>query len=214
MSGIVKFSLVDQIYTELRNEIITQKISMGERLNVNELQNKFQISSTPIREALNRLQKEGLIEYKNNVGAKVIDIEEKDIIEIQQVAMALDSTAIKYALKSADVNIMAQELSEIIKRFNKTDDKDEQLSCIWEFTDVFYKYADNSRLTEISYHIKGQQGILRYMYRKQKENPLGIKDHVNMYKAVIAGDVNGAVKALEENYEKGTEILLKFFYNK
>lgn len=146
--------------------------------------------------------------------AKVIDIGEKDIIEIQEIAMALDSTAIKYSLKNIDHKIIAKELSEIIQRFNETDDKDEQLSCIWEFNDVFYKYANNSRLTEISYHIKGQQSILRYMFRIQKENPLGMKDHVSIYECVLLGDVNGAVKALEANYEKGTEILLKLFSNK
>lgn len=209
MAALVKQSLVDQIYNQLRNEIIDQKISWGEKLNVNEMQEKFGISSTPIREAINRLQKEGLVEYKNNIGAKVIDIKEKDIIEIQKVAFTLDCAAIKYAMETGEIEAIAKELSEKIHNYQSTDDEVLRLNYIEQFSNVFYKYSGNSRLIAVSQFVKGQQSMLRNAYRKVKKNTSSIEDHINVYNAVLLGNVDDAIKAIEENYRKGTEVLLK-----
>ena len=57
MAKIKKASLVDQIYSTLREDIITMKLPMGARLNVNELQTELGVSCTPIREAVNRDRK-------------------------------------------------------------------------------------------------------------------------------------------------------------
>lgn len=211
MATLSKQSLVDQIYTELRNEIVSLKVPIGGKLNVSELQERFGISSTPIREALNRLQKEGLVEYKNNVGAKVIDIEEKDIIEIQAVSATLDSAAIRYAIKTGKLEQISQELLEKINSFQETNDGGKRLQSVEEFADVFYKYANNSRLIEMARLIKGQRTMLRNTYRKELKELVSIEDHINIYKAVLAGDVNSAIKSMEENHEKATEILLKIW---
>lgn len=211
MATLSKQSLVDQIYTELRNEIVSLKVPIGGKLNVSELQERFGISSTPIREALNRLQKEGLVEYKNNVGAKVIDIEEKDIIEIQAVSATLDSAAIRYAIKTGKLEQISQELLEKINSFQETNDGGKRLQSVEEFADVFYKYANNSRLIEMARLIKGQRTMLRNTYRKELKELVSIEDHINIYKAVLAGDVNSAIKFMEENHEKATEILLKIW---
>ena len=60
MAILKKQSLVDQIYDQIRYEIIELAVPLGSRLNVSELQERYGVSSTPIREAINRLQKEGL----------------------------------------------------------------------------------------------------------------------------------------------------------
>ena len=211
MAALVKQSLVDQIYIELRSSIVTQKIPWGERLNVSELQQKFEISSTPIREALNRLQKEGHVEYKNNFGAKVIDISEKDMIEIQVVALTLDCAAIKYAMETGKLGEIAEELSEKIKCYQEASDEAVRFHCIEEFTDIFYKYTGNERLISLSHAIKGQQSMLRSTYVKIKNKPSSMEDHIKIYHAVLSGNRNEAIQAMEDNYKKATELLLKVF---
>lgn len=173
------------------------------------MQEKFGISSTPIREAINRLQKEGLVEYKNNIGAKVIDIKQKDIIEIQKVAFTLDCAAIKYAMEPGEFEATAKELSEKIHDYQNTDDEVLRLNYIEQFSNVFYKYSGNSRLVAVSQFVKGKQSMLRNAYPKVKKNTSSIEDHINVYNAVLLGNVDDAIKATEENYEKGTEVLLK-----
>jgi DNA-binding GntR family transcriptional regulator len=86
MAAIKKRSLVDQVYERLRNDIITLRLPLGSKVNVNELQDTLGVSCTPIREAVNRLQQEGLVTYENNVGARVLTLAPKDVEEIQQLA--------------------------------------------------------------------------------------------------------------------------------
>lgn len=214
MAALVKKSLVDQIYEQLREDIITQKIGWGERLNVSELQERFEISCTPIREAINRLQKEGLVEYKNNVGASVIEISENDVVEIQQVASVLDYAAIRYAMKAGDSRKIAEELAVHIKNYQHAKDEMTRSRCIEQFTEVFYKHAKNSRLDAMAKLIKGQQSMLRSTYGKEKKGHSNMDDHVKIYNAVLAGDADAAVKAMEKNYRKGTETLLHAFSKK
>jgi DNA-binding GntR family transcriptional regulator len=210
----VKKSLVDQIYEQLRDEIINQKIAWGAKLNVNELQERFEISCTPIREAINRLQREGLVEYKNNIGASVIEIAEKDVLEIQQVASTLDCAAIRYAMKTGNAKQISEELSVHIKNYQHVKDEITRSNCIEEFINVFYKYAGNSRLVSMAHLIKGQQSMLRSTYRREKKSHSNMDDHTKIYNAVLTGDVDAAVKAMEKNYKKGTEILLQTFSKK
>ncbi|WP_253200612.1 GntR family transcriptional regulator [Clostridium sp. CF012] len=213
MAIIIKRSLVDQIYEQLREEIINQEITWGEKLNVNELQERFGISCTPIREAINRLQKEGIVEYKNNVGAKVIEIGEKDIIEIQEVVMTMDCAAIRYAMETGKINEITEELLKQIKCYQEAKTEITRSHAIEAFSNVFYKYAGNSRLISISHLIKGQQGMLRSTYGKERKDPSDMEEHIKIYKAVLSGDVNAAINAMEDNYKKGTKLLLEVICN-
>jgi DNA-binding GntR family transcriptional regulator len=214
MGTLVKQSLVDQIYIQIRDDIIEQVIPWGKRLNVNELQDKFGISSTPIREALNRLQKEGLIEYKNNIGASVISIEEKDIIEIQKVALTLDCAAIRYAIENDRIDEISNELLYNIKNFKEVNDEIKRSESIEQFIRVFYKYAENSRLIAMSKLIKGQQSMLKSAYRKGREGMASIDNHINIYNAVLEKNIDSAVTFMEKEYKQATEILLNCLVNR
>ncbi|WP_326512759.1 GntR family transcriptional regulator [Clostridium intestinale] len=214
MSAIVKKSLVDQIYEQLKHEIINQDLVWGEKLNVNELQERFEISCTPIREAINRLQKEGFVEYKNNVGARVIDIKEKDVVEIQEVALTLDCAAIKYAIRNEDINSLCEELLNQINRYKVAEDEFTRSNCTEEFSNILYKYADNEKLSSVAKPIKGLQGMLKSTYRKEKKQLSNMEEHVAIYNAIKNKDFLAAVEAMEENYKKGTELLVKVFEDK
>ena len=107
MAVIKRVSLVDQVYEKLRERIVQLKIPFGSKLNVSKLQEEYGVSSTPVREALNRLLNEGLIEFENNVGARVIDITEEDVREIQEIAFAYQMVAARNALRNGDAQQMA-----------------------------------------------------------------------------------------------------------
>lgn len=121
MAAIKKQSLVDQIYQRLRENIITMQLPLGSHLNVNELQSQMGVSCTPIREAINRLQQEGLVVYENNVGARVLMLDEHDVREIQELAATLQVTAVRLALRQGDRQRMALEIREQIRRYEPGD---------------------------------------------------------------------------------------------
>ena len=62
MANVIKrYSLVDQVHDQLRKDIVSLQLPLGSKVNVNELQETLGVSCTPIREAVNRLQQEGLV---------------------------------------------------------------------------------------------------------------------------------------------------------
>jgi DNA-binding GntR family transcriptional regulator len=214
MSILKKQSLVDQIYEEIKIQIIELKILLGSRLNVSELQEKFGVSSTPIREAINRLQKDGIVEYENNIGAKVITLSAKDVEEIQEVSFALQTGAIRYAMQKGDNKQIAKEIKECIDNYKKTKDKEELSKYVNQIADIFYKYADNSRLIGSANLIYAQQAILRNIFTKQvsMEQDLvisGLQDFTDLYEAVKAGNEIEAMKAFERNNYKAKDIIIK-----
>ena len=73
MANVIKrYSLVDQVRDQLRKDIVSLQLPLGSKVKVNELQETLGVSCTPIREAVNRLQQEGLVTYENTVGARVL----------------------------------------------------------------------------------------------------------------------------------------------
>ena len=61
--NLAKNTLSEQIYQILRNDILTQAIPLGEKLTLKALQERFGVSSTPIRDAFTRLSEDGLVNY-------------------------------------------------------------------------------------------------------------------------------------------------------
>lgn len=214
MAVLKKQSLVDQIYDELKRQIIELRIPLGSRLNVSELQEKFGVSSTPIREAINRLQKDGIVEYENNVGARVITLSAKDVQEIQEVDFALQTGAIRYAMQKGNNEQIAEEIKECIENYKKVGNKEELSKYVTQILDVFYKYADNSRLTGSANLVYAQQAILRNIFTKQVNAEhnfriSGIQDFMDLYEAVKAGDELEAMRAVERNNFRAKDIIVR-----
>ena len=114
--GLNKSTLSEQIYQILRNDILTQKIPCGEKLTLKVLQERFQVSSTPIREALTRLTQDQLVSYYSNVGVRVINFTADDLREIYTFMGDLDGLAIRYASASPDQEKLQAEVTEILEK--------------------------------------------------------------------------------------------------
>ncbi|MGI5932881.1 MAG: GntR family transcriptional regulator, partial [Eubacterium sp.] len=129
MAVIKRVSLVDQVYEKLRERIVSLKIPFGSKLNVSKLQEEYGVSSTPVREALNRLLNEGLIEFENNVGARVIDITENDVRQIQEISFAYQMLAARNALRYGDSSQMAAQIGGYIEEYRNSNGVVESCRC-------------------------------------------------------------------------------------
>jgi len=77
-----KESFVIKTYNFITEKFINNKIKMGERIKIDSISNGLGISQTPVREALNRLVRDGLVKNIQNVGYYVVDFGKKDIVHI------------------------------------------------------------------------------------------------------------------------------------
>lgn len=184
MASIKKRSLVDQVYDRLRSDIIALRLPLGSRVNVNELQESLGVSCTPIREAINRLQQEGLIAYENNVGARVLTLDAKDVEEITQLATTLHCAAARLAMKQADHQVLAQQLGERLAEFEAAQTPQQQVVGVHRLVEVFYVHCGNRRLDKSMLAIQGQQLLLRNLYANH-----GMDREANLadFRAMLAG---------------------------
>lgn len=210
MARIKKASLVDQIYSRLREDIITLKIPMGTRLNVNELQSELGVSCTPIREAVNRLQQEELVIYENNVGARVLTLDEHDVREIHELALTLQQAAVQLSMKNGSLDEMLDAVEEQLDRYKSARSPREGVKAVHNLIGVFYHHCGNRRLDRSMVAIQGQMLLLRHIYA---ECP-GWSGHAAELTALRDGvedeDARAVCAALQAYMEQSTPAILKW----
>lgn len=216
MEVIRRLSLVDQVYEKLRERIITLEIPFGSKLNVSKLQEEYGVSSTPVREALNRLLNDGLIEFENNVGARVINFTPDDVRQIQELSYAYEIVAARNALRSGNIQAMADEIEQYIEEYRHSTNVVDSCRCIKDILDVFYKNADNDRLLAGVSSINGLDSILHSLFAIPREQGgsggqyhSGIVYFERIHEAVLAGDFTRVCDALEEHQLWSREYILK-----
>lgn len=103
-----QLSLGNQAYQELKRIILERQIPPGGKLNEAELANALGISRTPVREAINRLEKEGLVEVFPQRGAFVVQFFEKDIFELFLIRENLEGLAAYLAAGNINERYLAK----------------------------------------------------------------------------------------------------------
>lgn len=204
MAVIKRMSLVDQVYEKLKERIVGLELPFGSKLNVSRLQEEYGVSSTPVREALNRLLNEGLIEFENNVGARVVDVTEHDIRMFQEVSFAYEMTAARYAMKRGNTEEMAKEIGEFIEAYRRSKGVIESCQCIKSIKDVFFKNTDNAMLINSMASLNGMDQILHALFSMPREEGgsgefyhTGISYFETIHEAVIENDFAKVCDGLE-----------------
>ena len=198
MARIKKMSLVDQIYSRLREDIITLKLPLGARLNVNELQADLGVSCTPIREAVNRLQQEELVICENNVGARVFTLDEHDVREINELALTLQQAAVRLAMESSDRGELLREVDEQLERCRAAHGPRESVKAVHDLIGVFYHRCGNGRLDRSMIAIQGQMLLLRYIYAECPGSGDGLEELARVRDGVAHGSVDEICAALRD----------------
>ena len=191
--------LRDIVFQKLRESIITGQLKPGDRLMEIKLANAMGVSRTPVREAIRKLQAEGLVIMNARRGAVVAPINEQDMREILEIRKALESLACQLvAVKATEENI--KELRGINAVMRKAVD-DGDISTITEqdvcFHEKITELAANNHLASMLDQIK------EYLYRYRLEF---IKELKNKY--VLAEEHDKIIDAIEAKNPKtaGREI--------
>lgn len=107
--GVILLAPVDdQVYRVLRNEIIHGELAPGAVLRLRELASRFQVSTTPVREALERLKSDGLCTQMPHRGTRVVALSIEELEDIYAVRMGLEGQAVRLGLMELDDAGIAQ----------------------------------------------------------------------------------------------------------
>lgn len=100
LSPALRRVLADEVTDELRRAIVSGEIVAGERLREDELAVQMSVSRGPVREALVRLEQEGLVVLERHRGARVATLSREDHEHIYSVRQALEQVAVEYACRN------------------------------------------------------------------------------------------------------------------
>lgn len=112
---MMKDRLSEAIFTTLKEDILFNRLQPGECLSEKELVEHFNVSRTPVRQALQRLELLDLVCVKDGVGTFVTMIAQNDMKDAYQIRQAIE----KLAIETSIYHIASRELDELEERFNR-----------------------------------------------------------------------------------------------
>lgn len=187
--------LRDVVFITLREAILKGELEPGERLMEIALAQQLGVSRTPIREAIRKLELEGLVLMAPRKGAVVAEITKKDLKDVLEVREHLEELAVQLACQKAtdeDIENMKQIHQEFIESLSQKD-----LTVIAEvdvkFHDAIYATTDNKRLIQILNNLREQMYRYRLEYIKDEEKRKNIvEEHEKIIMSIESKDIEHA----------------------
>jgi DNA-binding GntR family transcriptional regulator len=141
-------SVEDGVYRVLRQEIGRLDLAPGERLRLEELAGRLQVSLTPVRHALRRLESEGLVVSLPRKGSRVAPLSVEELEEIQALRLGLETFLARAAAEGCTERALAEmEAARVeMERAFRAGDLDAYISSFWSLRDACYACADRPRL--------------------------------------------------------------------
>jgi DNA-binding GntR family transcriptional regulator len=138
----------DGVHRVLRQEIASLRLAPGERLRLEDLADRFQVSLTPVRHALRRLESEGLVVSIRRRGSRVAPLSIEELEEIQALRLGLETFLARYGAERCTDEALAEmgEGRARMERFFADADLDSYLRSFWDLRDACYRCADRPRL--------------------------------------------------------------------
>jgi DNA-binding GntR family transcriptional regulator len=207
-------SLNQKAYAEIRRRILNGELSAETPLSEYQLADELDLSRTPVREAVKRLEREGLVQSIPNRGTFVAELTVRDISEIYQVREQLEGFAARIAAETmSDESIKG--LEEEISILN-TLASDGRLIEVVDSDIRLHKHiiasTQNSRLIELLGTLDDQMHRVRALFpRSSQWLEATLADHASIVKAIKAHDGEAAEKAMKAHLRSAREYAVRQF---
>jgi len=199
------------VYEGIRSAIIKGLIPVGERINEKEYASRMNISRTPIRDSLRRVEKEGLVEYIPRYGVVVKKISVANAEEIYQIRKSLDVLATKNAMKlmkEEDFNEMERLLKET-DQANEQNDINKVVHYFSEFNEMIYRFSQMPLLESIvlrlrEYLMRFRDISLSGEQRRQK----ALDEHWLIFNMMKSQQYEEIVPVIEEHLDYSKKFVI------
>lgn len=199
--------LRDVVFKTLRQAILRGELVPGERLMEIHLANRLGVSRTPIREAIRKLELEGLVTMIPRKGAEVARITEKNLKDVLEVRRALDAFTVELACdritdeEKEDLRIAC----ESFKKATETKDSELIAKADVKLHDIIVRAAGNERLIQLINNLAEQMYRYRFEYIKdESQHRRLVEEHQVIFDSIMKKDkytAAMAVKAHVDNQE-------------
>ncbi|MDO5417131.1 MAG: GntR family transcriptional regulator [Lachnospiraceae bacterium] len=196
--------LRDVVFNTLRQAILKGELEPGERLMEIQLAERLGVSRTPIREAIRKLELEGLVLMIPRKGAEVAKISEKCLREVLEVRRSLDELAIELTCQ----RITEEEIQELeaaeaaFAEAIRHGDAMEIAESDEHYHDVIYQATGNSRLVQILSNLREQMYRYRLEYIKDSDKrQVLVVEHEHILRAIRNRNIADAKSAIREHID-------------
>ncbi len=196
-------SLRESVYEQLRDWIIAGILEPEEILRDQELAQRLGVSRTPVREALRRLEDEGLVETAKNRWTRVRVMHLEQARQIYPIVQALELLVLELALPKltkSDFEQM-QQANQALKTALELGDPQAATKADVHFHSILIERSQNAELIAILVGLKQKYTLLERLYFGSASlGGQSVREHEQLIRALKKGDLEKAKAALAENW--------------
>lgn len=204
--------LRDVVFNTLRQAILTGELKPGERLMEIHLANKLGVSRTPIREAIRKLELEGLVTMIPRRGAEVAQITEKSMNDVLEVRRSMDALCVELACERISEEAL-QELDSACDAFAeavKTKDIRRIAQADVALHDIIVQATGNLRLVQLINNLSEQMYRYRFEYLKDiSRHQSLIQEHRIIFEAIKARNKEEASSAAKLHIDNQAKAIIE-----
>ncbi len=217
MATKTKSSLVSDAYSHLKEEIRTNRLPPGYQAPEPEIALRLGMSRTPVREALIRLEAEGLVELIPRRGARVLPISAEDMKEIYEILTALEPEAAASVAARGPSNADLAPLESAAKDMEaalEADDLDAWAEADDQFHSILLQINGNGRMHAFVTSLYDQAHRARIITLRLRDRPVrSTEEHRMILDRLRNGDVDGTRAIFREHRERAARELLAILEN-
>ena len=209
-------TLQQQAYEFVKTQVMNLELKPGQYVTDSQIAEKLNISRTPVREALRRLEQEGLLVNQARRGWKVYALSLEDIHEIFDIKEALEGMIARRAAGCQDEELR-NALRETMDRMYlaaDADDADAWHEADFQLHDIIFAMGSNERAARIIRNLNDQWhrlriGFLAMQGRIERSNP----EHKAIVESILAGDGEEAERLMRVHLNNVREELVRLLVN-
>lgn len=199
-------TLPQDLFIRLRSDILQGKFEAGAKLSEQKICDEYMVSRTPVREAFQKLELEGIIEIIPNRGAFVSRQSKQDIDDVYEIMKALESVAIKLAIERiTDEEIKElQEKYELMEFYTMKGDLDKLKAVNEDFHNAIYRATQNPMIIQTLSSC--QTRVRNNQFRKEYGREFfddELAEHEAIFMAIVAKDKETAAAAAVRHIRNG-----------
>lgn len=205
------------VFESIRGAILSGSLKPGERLMEVQVAEKLGVSRTPIREAIRKLELEGLVVMIPRKGAYVADLSIKDITDALEIRAALEGLAAGLAsMRITEEEIEELELTAV--EFHKAieqEDYDLMIQRDIEFHAKIFAATRNEKLVQLTNNLREQVQRFRDIYlRKSNKSKELAREHYEIAEAIAGRNINRAEELAKKHIINAENYIMKMVEDK
>jgi GntR family transcriptional regulator, carbon starvation induced regulator len=201
-------TLATTAYTRLRREILTSVLQPGAKLRIRELCDRYQMSISPIREALNRVSREGLVQQVDQRGFSVAPLSIEDLEELTKTRCWVNEVAVRQSIINGDraweeAIVVACHRMVRTRRFAADGSPSEEWEILHRAFHTSLISACGSRaLLQFCEQLFDAADRYRFLWRPNPRDTRWADAHRELMEAVVARDADQAVHRLFDHFDR------------